>query len=804
MHTLFHAIRQDIRYAIRGLLRSPGFTLVAALTLALGIGANTAIFSVLYGVLLRPLAFPEPERLVQLSQTYQQYRGEMAITYRQWRFLEDNAGWFASQAATTSVGLNLFTGAQADRVNGLRVSKDYFRVLGVEPALGRTFTADEDAEGGPGALILSHQLWASRFGGDSAVAGRSVSVDGQPYTVVGVMPASYATGADAWSTLAQVGRTIGSGQNLQFVARLKPGLTLASAQAGFQQTAAAFREAFSGQLSREVGIELAPMRDLMVQDVRTPVRILFGAIAFVLLIACANVANLVLGRTATRGRELAVRVALGASRGRIVRLLLTESVVLALVGGALGLFLADWVLGALLALAPSSLTGAGDIRLDRWALAFTAGVSVLTGLLFGLAPAWRAARDLSGALKEGSGRTGSSVSQGRLRGALVVGEVALSLVLLVGAGLLVETVRNLVRTNPGFETRNLLAAEIWLTGTGRDSTAAITALYGEVTRRLEAMPGVSSAAVVEAGLPLQRGGNMPFSVDGRVIQAATEYRTATPGYLELLRVPLVEGRLLASGDVAGAEPVAVVSRAFARQFLADSSPLGHTVQLGRSDPPRRIVGMVGDLKSFIGRDAGPAVFITSAQTPAGFTRIFSSWFPTHVVVRTAGDPRALRDALARAIRDADARVPVGRVRTMEEVLDGSLAFQRFLMLLLSVFAGLAVALAAVGVYGLMSHAVAQRTHEIGVRMALGALQRDVLGLIVSRGLLMAGIGVVIGLFGAAALTRLLGGMLYGVRPVDPRTFASVAALLMLVALAACYLPARRAARVDPMVALRAE
>jgi putative ABC transport system permease protein len=800
------ALLQDLRYGLRTLLRNPGFTLVAVLTLALGIGANTAIFSVLYGVLLRPLPYPEPDRLAGFVQTYPGGRNEMYVTYRQFQFLEENNAVFQSFAATTSVGLNLFAGGAAERVNGLRVSRQYFRVLGVAPQLGRGFLAEEDQPGGPSVAVLSQGLWRRRFGAEPGVIGRVVSLDGVPTTIVGVMPAGFHSlpPVDVWSTLAQVGRTIGSGTNLEVVGRLKPGLTLQQAGIAIQPTTASYRETFSQTLPRNAGVELASYQRLVALDLQQPVRLVFGAIALVLLIACANVASLVLGRAAARDRELAVRVAMGASGGRLTRQLLTEGILLTLVGGAVGFLFATWGLRALLSLAPADLTSSASIQLDRWALLFTFGVSLATGLVFGLLPARQAHRtDLHDTLREGAGRSTSPQQRNRLRSLLVIGEVALSVVLLAGGALLVRTFVNLMRTETGFDPSHVLSAEIWLTGSRYTSTPTISGFYTELTRRLEALPGVERAAVVEAGLPLQRGGNIPAEVEGQF--RSIDYRTVTPGYFDALRIPLLTGRVLTASDAEQGEPVMVVNRAFAHQYLTDSA-LGRVVKVGggSSASLRRIVGVVGDVKSFIGYSTPPTAFITSAQTPVGLTQIFSSWFPIHVVLRTTGDPGALGTALARTIHETDPQVPVGRVRAMAEVLAASLAFQRFVMTLLALFALLAVMLAAVGLYGVMSYLVAQRTHEIGVRMALGADPGQVLRMVLGRGMVLAAGGAAVGLVGAVFATRLLANQLYGVKPADPLSLAAVTALLAAVALLACFVPARRGTRVDPVVALRTE
>jgi len=796
----------DLRYALRTLAKSPGFTAVAVLTLALGIGPNTAIFSLVYGVLLKPLPYPESDRLVGLAETYQGNRSELDVTYDEFRFLEDHNPVFQRLAVSTEVGFSVFTGDIAERVNGLRASKDFFATLGVRPALGRDLLAEEDQMGGPSVALLSHGYWMRRFGGDPGVVGRAIALDGRPTAIVGVMPASFRwlSPVDLWSTMGQVARSIGGGENLHLVGRLKPGVSFEQAQARMQAVMAGFRQEFKPRLPPDVGEELFPLRQLVVGAVATPVRVLFGAIALVLLIACANLANLLLGRAAARGRELAVRLALGASGARLVRQMLTESVLLALAGGAVGLILADGALRALLSLRPDNLTPPTEIHLDHWALLFTGVTSLCVGIVFGLVPAWQATTaDPQVGLKESTGRATTGTGTGRLRGALVVSESALSLVLLVGAGLLLRTVANLTRTDAGFDPRRVVAAEIWLTGSRYDSTLTIAAFYDRLRERLEASPGVRSAAVIEAGIPLVRGGNLAVAVDGKY-PGPTNYRTVTPRYFETMAIPVRRGRDFSAGDVQAAEPVAIVSASFAERYLGGDG-LGRMVTVGgRSAALRRVVGVVGDTKQFIGAPVTPTAYVPTAQTPAGFTRIFNSWFPIHVVVRTAGDPAVLKQLLARAIRATDARVPLGRVRTMEEILSASLAFHRFLMLLLVAFAALAVALAAVGIYGVMSYLVTQSTREIGVRIALGAQPRQVLCVVIRHGMLLAGLGAIVGVAGSLALTRLLGSQLYGVKPTDALTLAGVTTLLLLVALAACFIPAHRASRVDPMVALRYE
>ena len=799
-------LRQDLRFAVRTLRKSPGFTLVAALTLALGIGANTAIFSVLYGVLLRPLPYPEPQQLVGLSGTYQGQRDDRAITYREFQFVKENAPVFGSFSVWTGVGLNVFSGSEAERVAALRVSWDYFRTLGVRPALGRDFVAQEDQPGGPYAIILSHGLWERSFGADTALVGRTITVDGVPYLLAGVLPVSFRPPepVDAYATMGQVGRAIGGGENLHVIGRLRAGLSVSQAQARIRATFAAFTREFLPGAPSDFHIELYPLRQLLVTDLRAPVSALFVAVGLVLLIACVNVANLVLSRAAGRSRELAVRVSLGATRGRLSRQLLTESMLLGLLGGGLGLLLADWALTLLLALAPADLLRADDVRLDGWTLLFTAAASVLTGAAFGLVSAWRAsATDVHDALKEGAGRATAAPREGKVRDALVIAEVALSLMLAVGAGLLMRSIENLVRTDVGFDPGHVLAAEIWLTGSGYDSTSAIAAYYDRLTQRLEREPGVRSAAVIEAGIPLVQGGNLAVAVDGVYPPATINYRTVTPGYFRTMGITIEQGRDFAASD-AGGPPVVIVSESFARRFLGAGALHRAVTVGGGTQVPGRVVGVVGDVRQFVGDAVTPTAYLVSAQTPGGLTRMFSSWFPIHVVVRADKGPAALRGVVERAVRQTDPRVPVGRVRTMDEILSGSVALQRLVTVLLVVFASLAAVLAAIGIYGVMSYVVAQRRHEIGVRIALGAVPREVHRLVIGRGMGLAAAGIAIGLALSAALTRLLKSQLYGVTPADPATYLAVTVLVAAVALAACYLPARRAARVDPMVALRAE
>jgi predicted permease len=802
---------QDLRYGLRMLAKNAGFTAVAVLTLALGIGANTAMFSVVYGVLLRPLPYPDPERIVQVSRTYQgegAYSGFTADAYDFWQAHRDP---FQYLAASAGVGFNLVGTGRAERVRALRVSPEYFNVYGVHPFLGRTFTPDEDRAGGPNIAILGYGLWKEHFNGEASAIGRSVTLDGAPYTVIGVMPAGFASipPADLWTTLEPVRRTIGGGQNYEVIARLKPDVSARQASSFL----AALTQQFANQNYRWMHEEdrkllsfwAAPYRYAISSEDRRPLLILFGAIGFVLLIACVNVANLLLARTAGRGREIALRNALGAGRGRILRQVLTESVLLAIFGATLGLVLAFWGVNSLLALAPDVLPRAEHIGLNAWALIFTGGVAVLTGIVFGLAPAYQAARaDLNETLRESEGRASFGLRRHQLSAAMVCSEVALSLILLIGAGLLIRTFVGLMRTDSGFNPHNMLTLQTWTTGSKYNSTPALSSFYQDLVGRIEAIPGVQSAAVVAAGLPLERGINLNPGVwvDGREQFPSVDYREITPEYFHTLGVPLLTGRFFTAGDSPQSAKVAVINAEFAHEFFPNQNPIGKSLSMDHDQ--LEIVGVAGDVRSSLDEPAPPTFFVPLTQASYETDQFIQGWSPTSILVRTAVNPLSLSHAVEAAMRDADPNIPIGHIRSMEEVLAVSLAFQRLLMALMSVFAGLALVLAAVGIYGVLAYSVRQRTHEIGIRLAVGAQRHDVLRMVVGQGFKLTLVGLGIGLGGALALTRFLSKFLYGVKPSDPMTFVAVSLLLLAVALLAAYIPARRATRVNPLVALRHE
>jgi putative ABC transport system permease protein len=797
---------QDVRYGLRVLAKAPGFTAVAILTLALGIGANTAIFTVVYGVLLRPLPFPEPDRLVQLAETYKGDSDEKSVTWEQLQRLQEYRQPFERLAGYTVAGFNMATGTAAEHLRGMPVSAGYFRVLGVHPALGRDFLDEEDHADGQRVAILSHNLWVRRFGADVDQIGRTVLLNGEPFTIVGVMPGGFecVPPADVWTPLALVAKTAGSGQNISVLARLKPGVTRPQLDAQMAVVTRDFRGQQIGS-DQQVSLTFLPYQLMIGAEVRPFLFILLGAIGFVLLIACTNVANLLLARGGLRGREIAVRIAMGASRPRIFQQLLTECMLIAIAGGTLGLILAAAGLDSLLALAPVDLPRATDVHLDRWAFAFTFGISLLTGALFGLAPALEGTRaSINEALKEGAGRSSAAPGRARLRQLLVVGEFAMSLVLLTGAGLMIATFSKLLRTDPGFDPYRILSMQFWLVGSKYDSTPQVDSFYRAVIQRVESLPGVEAAAVVAAGLPLERGGNNGVKIAGSKESdwISADYREITPGYFHAMGIPLKQGRLLSDGDSDSASRVVVINETFARKHLPGLNPLGQRLYV--SDVWCEVVGVVGDVKSYLDQPSEPSTYVPASQATYGTSALFEGWFPRTVVVRASVNPLSLSRAVREAIANVDPTVPTGKFRSMEQVLSRSLALRSFMRLLLSVFAGLALLLASVGIYGVISYGVSQRTREIGVRMALGARPADVLRLILAEGLKLVLVGVALGIAAALALTRLLANLLYGVSRADPAIFLSVTALLVTVSLAACFIPARRAMRVDPMVALRYE
>ena len=799
---------QDIRYGLRMLRKNPGFTAVAVVTLALGIGTNTTIFTVVNAVLLRPLPYPEPEQIMRIALVYKGQLGVTEFSAKQFEFWKAHSDPFQYLAATVNVGFNLGGVSTPERIKALRVSAAYFQVFGVHPKLGREFLPEEDRIGGPDVAILSHGLWVRDFGANPNVIGRSVALDGAPFTVVGVMPSGFQamSPADLWTTIGQVATSMGSGGNYEVIARLKPTFSRGRAASYMATLAEPYVKEFAPDYLAEVGnirFGAFPYNYMLTNDVRTPLAVLFGAVGLVLLIACVNVANLQMARASARAREIAVRAALGAARSRILRQLLTENLLLGLLGASCGLLLAYLGVHTLLPLVPADLPHAQNISLDQWALAFTVLVAILAGALFGIVPSLKTSRvDLGESLKE-SGARGIS-SRHRVGSALVAMEVGLSLLLLVGSGLLIKTFTNLLRTSPGFDRRNVLSVPIWTSGTRYKSADEFAHFYDTLLSRITSIPGVKSSAVIAGGLPLEHGGNSSVNIadhkDSEGFQA--EYREISPEYFHTLSVSLRQGRFFTDADSQTAHRVVIINETFAREHFPARSPVG--AYLSIDDTKGEIVGVVGDVKTRLNEPALATFFVPVAQVPLSTHRFWEAWFPTCVLVRTAGNPLSLSRAVEGALRATDPNLAIGQVRSMEEVLSFSIAFQRFLMTLMAVFASLALVLACVGLYGVISYSVSRRTHEFGIRMALGATRRDILVAVIRQGFQMTIIGMAVGLAGALGLTRLLRSVLFGVAPSDPGTFTAVSVLLISVSLLASYMPARRATKVDPMVALRYE
>ncbi|MFL6254126.1 MAG: ABC transporter permease [Pyrinomonadaceae bacterium] len=794
---------QDLRYGLRMMRRGPGFAAVAVLTLALGIGANTAIFSVVNAVLLRPLPYRDPARLVTVL--HDGWKPVAPANFLDWR---EQSSSFESIAAAQLWSLTLTGRERPEQLEVLQTSAEMFRVLGVDAALGRTFVAGEDQPGREHVVVLSHGFWQRRFGGGTDAVGRQVMLDGEPYTVVGVMPPDFqfapfwATHAEAWVPL-NLSRRVSDrrGQSLRVFARLKPGVTLGQAQAEMEK----INRQLAEQHPREnegLTVSVDPLHEKVVGKSRPALLIILGAVGFVLLIACANVANLSMSKSALRRRELAVRIALGAGRWRVVRQLLTESLVLSLAGGAAGLLLASWSNTALASLGPDTLPRVRTASLDASVLLFTLGLSVFVGLLFGLAPALHSTKtDLIESLKSRAQGASRGRRHERVRQLLVVVEVAVSLVLLVGGGLMMRSFLRLTSIDPGFDPRGVTTATVPLSGPRYATDEQRAAFFQRLTTQLGSLPGVKSVSAINH-LPL--GGDvwtLGFTVEGRPAppdaeRPAAVYRVVRPDYFRTMGGALLQGRDFTERDDATSPGVIVVNEALARRQWPGEEPLGKRITVnGEGSKSREVIGVVKDVKQGEwASEPQPEMYLPHLQaaSPRSMT----------LVVRTSVDSSEIGSALRREVWAIDSDLPVSRVASMEEVVAESVGQQRFNTLLIGLFAGVALILAAVGVYGVMSHAVAQRTHEIGVRLALGARGRDVLGMIIRQGLALTLTGLAVGLAVALALVRVMNSLLYKVSATDPLIYGGVAAALTLSALLACYIPARRATKVDPMVALR--
>ena len=815
----FHEkLSQDLHYGLRMVRRSPGFAAVAVLTLALGIGANTAIFSVVNAVILRPLPFQHPERLVRvLSVRLRDKAGEDAsypdfLDWRSQNHVFDRMGVFRTE------GFTLTGRGQAVHLQGSIVSAEMFALLGVKPLLGRTFLPEEDKPGttnGGDAVILSHRLWRERFGAEPGVVGQAIQLDNKSSTIVGVMPDGFqfpirAGHIDLWVTIArdsengQMSMAAQRGAHyLDVMARLKPAVTIAQAEAEMNTIVSGLNKQYPENAPR--GVRIVPELDQMVGDVRPALLVLLGTVGCVLLIACANVANLMLARATSRQREMAIRSALGAGKRRIIRQVFTESLVLALAGGALGTLLALWVTDFLVRLIPEDIPRLSAIHLDSHVLVFTIALSFGTGLLFGMAPAMQVSTSgLSESLKEGGRGATAGVHRRRVRSALVVIEVAVAAMLLVGAGLLIQSFVRLERVDPGFNPHQVLTFKVELPGS-RYSAAHMVDLFRQIAARLNQLPSVRSASAL---YPFTLNGDeaaTSFDIEGRSVAEADRPRTAytwvEPGFFRTLGIPMLSGRDFTPQDDLKATPVIIINETLARRFFPNENPVGKRINTGivngyKQPPMREIIGVVGNVKQEgLGADVAPAAYVSVAQSPFDVLTF---------VVRTEVDPENIVAAARNEVAGVDKDLPIFDVKTLDQYVSESVAQPHFSSLLLGIFAGLALALAAVGLYSVIAYSVVQRTHEFGVRMALGAERQDVLKMVVGHGIVLTLTGVGIGFVGALALTRFLGNLLFGIRPNDPATFAGVLLVMTAVALLASYIPARRATKVDPMVALRYE
>jgi putative ABC transport system permease protein len=822
------SLLQNLRYAVRTLLRTPAFTAVALVTLALGIGANTAIFSVVNGVLLRPLPYPKAAELVQLERGYKDGRST-AVSIPKFVFWRDHsAGVFSAVTAyeVVSSGFNMAGDGPPERIAGSRVSRDFFAVFGRQPEIGRGFQPEEDRPGGAKVAVLSHELWARRFGADPSLVGRAVVLNGEPYTVVGIMPAGFhfPSAADLWAPLAIDPASREKANYLEVTGRLKTGISRQQAAAALNVVAGQYRILRPDDMDDTETCALQPLQERLYGRLRPALLVLLAAVASVLGIACVNVANLQLARVAARRREVAVRTALGAGAGRIFGQLLTESLVLSVAGGLSGLLLGYWILKPLVALSPvdaMGFSGSGlpPVGIDGNVLAFTFGLALLSGLLFGLVPALQMARaDLREPLQENSTRSTGGRSGALARRLLVVSEVALALVLITGATLLVRSFSGLTHTDPGFKPEGVLSVKLSLPAARYADPSALERFSREVTERVGGIPGVRHAAIAST-LPLEPGPDLPFTVAGKWPGGNSQegvgdaqYRAATAGYFQALGIPLARGRYLDAGDRPGGELVVVINETLARRFFPKQDALGQRIHIGMpftpelADPgPRRIVGVVKDVRETGLDETAPLlVYVPMGQIPAPVAALLVRLIPVSLVVQTGGSPAALTRQIQKQIWAVDPQQPVSAVAPMTDVVDRSLGSRRFSTVLLGSLALLALALSSVGIYGVLSYLVGQRTREIGVRMALGATGRHVQQMVIGQGIVPVLFGVGAGLVGAFALTRLLASLLVGVSATDPATFVLAPAVLTAVALLASAIPAHRASQLDPLAALRAE
>ena len=801
---------QDVRYGLRSLLKKPGFTLTAVIALALGIGANTAIFSVINGVLLRSLSYGNPDRIVMLWEKSLTGRNlQNVISPGNFLDWQKQSTSFEHMAAVWDLRVNLTGGSgEPEEIKAQFVSQPFFAALGVQPLVGRSFLPEEDKTGNELVVILSHELWQTRFGSDPQIVGKQATVSGRQRTIVGVMPPGFNfldNRVRAWMPLAldpAINYRETTGRFLRAVGRLKPGVTLQQAQAELTGIAKQLEQTYPTK-NFGWGVNVIPIHEQVVGEIRPILIVLLAAVAFVLLIACANVANLLLSRAAARQKELALRAALGASRLRLVRQMLTESVLLALMGGLLGVALAYWGIQLLIGFGPDNIPRLSEITIDPRVLGFTFGISLLTGLLFGLIPALQASRpDLNDALKEGSrGSTGGR--SGMFRNVFVVAEVSLALVLLIGAGLMIRSFARLQSVETGFNAESVLTMRAQLPRKKYSEPHQIVDFFKHAQERIATIPGVQAVGAISY-LPLYGGlaSRDSFKIPGQPPPAVgqepgVEVRVITPSYFKAMGIPLLKGRLLDERDVKESR-VLLINETMAKKYFANQDPVGKQLEvMWDGSGPDEIVGVVGDIRDgALEKEPEPAIYWTHAREP--------SYSGMALVVRTSGDASRFQTAIQKEIRAIDPEQPIADVRTMKEVISRSIARPRFNTLLLTIFAGVALVLASVGLYGVMNYSATQRTHEVGIRMALGATRADIMRLVVGNGMLLTLIGIGLGVAASLGLTRVMASLLFGITATDVPTFLGVSVVLVAVALIANYIPARRATRVDPVIALRYE
>ncbi len=813
---------KDLTHSLRMFAKSPAFTLAAVAALTLGIGVNTAIFSVVNAVLLRPVSFPDPDRLVVLMNTSPQGAGPAASPAKFHHYREQTAVVQDVSAYRTGV-VNYTGGNMVEQLRSGQVSADFFRLFGAPTVVGRPFTTEEDLPDGSKVVVISSRLWSTRFNSDPDIVGQTISLSGDSYSIVGVLGEfhfeDFGPPPQVWIPFQIDPNTKDQGHYFQTAGRLKPGVTLEQAKARLDVSAAEYKRKFPNALRPNNSFTVQPVREALVRNVRSSLLVLAGAVSFVLLIACANAANLLLARATGRRREIAIRAAIGGSRGRIIRQLLTESLVLSTAGGILGLLFGMAGIRALLAINTASLPRVGEdgalVGVDWRVVAFTMVVALGTGILFGLIPALQGSKaDLTTTLKESSGRSGTGFRQNKARSVLVVTEVALALVLLIGSALLIRTAVALSRVNPGFDSSRVLTMRMSLTGPRFLKSEGVAQIVRDGVDRLRAIPGVVNASAT-CCVPLQGGYGLPFKIIGRPsdgpFDGGGSWMTVSPEYFDVFKIPVKRGRSFVERDNSGSPGVVIINEAMARQFWPKSDPLNDRLAIGRgimrefeAEPERQIIGIVGDTRDGgLNSEPGPAMYIPQAQVPDAANALNVRLTPIAWVVRTETEPHSLSSAVQEQLRQATG-LPVTDVRSMGEVVSLSTSRERFNMWLMTVFGVSALLLAAIGVYGLMAYSVEQRTQEIGIRLALGAQAAQVKNMVVFQGMRLALVGVVIGLGAAFGLARLIAAFLYGVTARDPLVFAGVPALLALVALLAVWIPARRASKVDPIIALRYE